>query len=156
MSKFFESSDWVKELAQKEFEKTGLAQMGLDLQVISITKSNCVLSVSKASAITEFRTHGGGDTIHMIVFEDAFSRLTEQQQNILMEGAISNISYDSDKDKVMIDSSKYGELFRMRQKYNTYVDVLEIADSAVAQIAEEEKQRKQEEKEAKAAAKKRN
>ena len=148
MSKFFDSSDYVKEMAQAFFEKSGLAQMGLDLQVISITKANSVISVQKASALTEFRTKGQ-DTIHMIVFEQAFERLSQEQQQELVEGAISNISYDTDKDKINIDKSQYGEVLRMRQKFPNYVDVIEISQAAIEQIAEEEKQRKQAEREAK-------
>lgn len=148
MSKFFDSSDYVKEMAQAFFEKSGLAQMGLDLEVISITKASSVISVQKASALTEFRTKKQ-DTIHMIVFEQAFERLSQEQQQELVEGAISNISYDTEKDKINIDKSQYGEVLRMRQKFTNYVDVIEIAQASIEQIAEEEKQRKQAEREAK-------
>ena len=148
MSKFFETSEEFVELAQQEFERVGLAQIGVNLKCISITKSNAVLNASKASALTEFRTHVG-DTVHLIIFEEAFSRLSEEQQRILMEGCISNISYDTEKDKHMVDKSQYGELIRMRQKYPNYADIIEIAQAAIDQVAEEEKLRKQDEKAAK-------
>ena len=66
-----------------------------------------------------------------------------------MEGCISNISYDTEKDRLMVDKSQYGELIRMRQKYPNYADIIEIAQAAIDQVAEEEKLRKQDEKAAK-------
>lgn len=148
MSKFFETSEEYVDLAQQEFERVGLGQIGIDLKCISITKSNSVLCASKASAITEFRTHTS-DTVHLIIFEEAFSRLSDEQKKILMEGCISNISYDTEKDKLQIDNSQYGELIRMRHKYQNYADIIEIAQAAIDQVAEEEKERKQAEREAK-------
>lgn len=48
MAKFFETSADIAELAQAKFEETGLPQMGIDLKVISVTKSKNVLKATKA------------------------------------------------------------------------------------------------------------
>jgi len=76
-----------------------------------------------------------------------------------MEGAISNITYDTEKDKLNVEGDIARELFRMRRKYHNYVDIMEASYIVVDSIEEEEKQRKEEEKMRKAeerAAKKRN
>jgi hypothetical protein len=66
-----------------------------------------------------------------------------------MEGAISNISYDTDKDKLNVESDFAKEILRMRRKYQNYVDVAEESYIVIETIEEEEKQRKEAERLAK-------
>lgn len=156
MAKIFETSQDIAELAQDKFEETGLPQMGIDLKVLSITKSKNVLKVSRANATTHFLTD---KDVILIVYEEAFDRLSDEFKNKLMEGAISNISYDTEKDKLNVENDVAKEIFRMRRKHENYVDVVETSYLVVEQIEDEEKRRKEEEKLRKAeerAAKKRN
>jgi hypothetical protein len=156
MAKIFETSADIAELAQDKFEDTGLAQMGIDLKVLSVTKSQSVLKVSRANATTHYLTN---KDVILLVYEEAFDRLSDEFKNKLMEGAISNISYDSEKDKLNVEGDVAKEMFRMRRKHDNYVDVMETAYLVIQQIEDEEKQRKEEEKLRKAeerAAKKRN
>lgn len=156
MAKIFETSQDIAELAQDKFEETGLPQMGINLKVLSITKSKNVLKVSRANATTHFLTD---KDVILIVYEEAFDRLSDEFKNKLMEGAISNISYDTEKDKLNVESDIAKEIFRMRRQHENYVDVVETSYLVVEQIEDEEKRRKEEEKLRKAeerAAKKRN
>ena len=95
MAKFFETSADIAELAQDKFEDTGLAQMGIELKVISVTKAKNVLKASKAGATIQYLTKK--DAI-LIVYEEVFDRLSDEYKEKLMEGALSNISYDTEKD----------------------------------------------------------
>ena len=61
-----------------------------------------------------------------------------------------SFSYDTEKDKLNVEGDIAKEMFRMRRKYDNYVDILESAYIAIEQIEEEEKQRKEEEKARKA------
>jgi hypothetical protein len=154
--KIFETSADIAELAQEKFEDTNLAQMGINLKVLSITKSKSVLKVSRANATTHHLT---GKDVILMVYEEAFDRMSDEFKNKLMEGAISNISYDNEKDKLNVEGDIAKEIFRMRRKYENYVDIVETSYIVVEQIEEEEKQRKEEEKLRKAeerAAKRRN
>lgn len=156
MAKIFETSQDIAELAQDKFEETGLPQMGINLKVLSITKSKNVLKVSRANATTHFLTD---KDVILIVYEEAFDRLSDEFKNKLMEGAISNIGYDTEKDKLIVESDIAKEIFRMRRKHENYVDVVETSYLVVEQIEDEEKRRKEEERLKKAeerAAKKRN
>ncbi len=156
MAKIFETSQDIAELAQDKFEETGLPQMGINLKVLSITKSKNVLKVSRANATTHFLTD---KDVILIVYEEAFDRLSDEFKNKLMEGAISNISYDTEKDKLNVENDIAKEMFRMRRQHDNYVDVVETSYLVVEQIEDEEKRRKEEEKLRKAeerAAKKRN
>ena len=56
MAKLFETAADIAELAQEKFEDTGLAQMGINLKVLSTTKAKNVLKVSRASATTHYLT----------------------------------------------------------------------------------------------------
>ena len=148
MAKLFESASDIVELAEEKFEETGLPQMGINLKVISITKAKDVLKVARANATTEFLTKNS-DVITLFVYEDAFDRLDDDMKNMLMEGALSNVSYDTEKDKLNVDSSRYGEFIRMRRKFPNYGDIVETSVMVIEQIIEEEKQRKEEERAAK-------
>ena len=143
MAKFFETSEDIAELAQSKFEETGLPQMGIDLKVISVTKSKNVLKATKAGATIHYLTKK--DAI-LVIYEEAFDRLTDEYKEKLMEGVLSNVSFDTEKDKLLVDNSRYGEFIRMRRKYPNYGDIIETATMVIEQIAEEEKQKKEEEK----------
>ena len=144
--KLFETSKDIADLAQEKWESTGLAQMGIELKVISTPKAKSILKVQRANATTNYLTK---KDVILIVFEEAFDRLTEEHKNLLMEGAISNISYDTDKDKLNVDSDFAREIFRMRRKYQNYVDVAEESYIVIETIEEEERQRKEAERLAK-------
>ena len=138
--KLFETSKDIADLAQEKWENTGLAQMGIELKVISTPKAKSILKVQRANATTNYLTK---KDVILIVFEEAFDRLTEEHKNLLMEGAISNISYDTDKDKLNVESDFAKEILRMRRKYQNYVDVAEESYIVIETIEEEEKQRKE-------------
>ena len=120
--------------------------MGIELKVISTPKAKSILKVQRANATTNYLTK---KDVILIVFEEAFDRLTEEHKNLLMEGAISNISYDTDKDKLNVESDFAREILRMRRKYQNYVDVAEESYIVIETIEEEEKQRKEAERLAK-------
>lgn len=144
--KIFETAADIVELAHDKFEDTGLAQMGIDLKVLSVTKAKQVLKVQRANATTHFLTK---KDVVITVYEEAFDRLSDEHKNLLMEGAISNISYDTMKDKLNVDIDFSKEIFRMRRKYPNYVDVAEESYIVIEQIEDEEKRKKEEERLAK-------
>ena len=143
MAKFFETSADIAELAQAKFEETGLPQMGIDLKVISVTKSKNVLKATKAGATIQYLTKK--DAI-LVIYEEAFDRLSDEYKEKLMEGAISNISYDTEKDKLNVEGDIAKELFRMRKKYENYIDIMEASYIVIEEIEDEERRRKEEEK----------
>jgi hypothetical protein len=144
--KIFETSKEFLELAQSKFEDAGLMHT-VSLRVLSTKKSKNVLKVSRANAILNGVTQ---DDVVLVIYEEAFDRLSDEFKEKLMEGVFSNVSYDADKDKVIVENDIAKEIFRMRRKYENYVDILETAYVAIEQIEEEEKQRKEEEKARKA------
>ena len=149
MAKFFETSQNIAELVQSKWEETGLAQMGIELKLISVTKAKNVLKASKAGATINYLTKKDA---FLIIYEEAFDRLSDEYKERILEGALSNISYDTDKDKLNVETDIAKELFRMRRKYENYIDIMEASYLVINQIEEEEKERKEAEKAQKAAA----
>lgn len=149
MAKFFETSQDIAELVQSKWENTGLAQMGIELKLISVTKAKNVLKASKAGATINYLTKKDA---FLIIYEEAFDRLSDEYKERILEGALSNISYDTDKDKLNVETDIAKEIFRMRRKYENYVDIMEASYLVINQIEEEEKERKEAEKAQKAAA----
>lgn len=152
MSKIFETSEDLANLGQSKFIETGLSDVGIRLKVLSLTKSNVAAKVQKANATTNFISHGQIDLV-LYLYEDVLDRLDEDTRARLIEGALSNAYYDSDKDKLNIDNSPFGEVIRMSKKYPSYIQDLETVQLTIEQILEEEKERKAAEREAKKAAK---
>ena len=146
MAKIFETSKDFLELAQSKFEDAGLMHT-VSLRVLSTKKAKNVLKVSRANAILNGVTR---DDVVLIIYEEALDRLSDEFKEKLMEGVFSNVSYDSEKDKVIVENDIAKEIFRMRRKYDNYVDILESSYVAMEQIEEEEKQRKEEERARKA------
>jgi len=141
--KFFETSTDIAELCQSKWEETGLAQMGIELKLLSVTKAKNVLKASKAGATINYLTKKDA---FLIIYEEAFDRLSDEMKEKLLEGALSNISYDTEKDKLLVEGDIAKELFRMRRKYENYVDIMEASYMVIEQIEDEEKRRKEEEK----------
>jgi len=155
MAKFFETSQDVAELVQSKWEDTGLAQMGIELKLLSVTKAKNVLKASKAGATVNYLTRKDA---FLVIYEEAFDRLSDEFKEKLIEGCLSNISYDAEHDKLNVETDIAKEMFRMRRKYENYVDIMEASYLTIEQIEDEERRRKEEEKlnkaEARAAKKK--
>lgn len=142
MDKIFETSQDILDLARAKFEDAGLVHT-VGLRVLSTKKAKNVLKVLRANAIVHGVTK---DDVVLIIYEEAFDRLPDEYKERLMEGAFSNVSYNADKDKLNVESDIAKEMFRMRRKYENYVDMMETAYITIQQIEDEEKQRKEEEK----------
>lgn len=150
MAKFFETSDEYVELIEKKFDETGLGPMGINLKVLSISKQPFVLKIKKSSPEASFLLK---NDIQIILYEEAFERLPKDMQERLVEVCLSNAWYDSDKDKLNVETNPFVQIFQMRRKYPHIVDDLEAAHLAIKQLEDEEKERKAAERENKKAKK---
>lgn len=147
MGKFFTTSEDICELIRDEFSKTDLESYGINLNIMSTKKSKDVINVTKANARTEFIIKQE-DVIQVCVYEAAFDRLTDDVKQRLVEMALSIVHFDSEKNKLTVDSNPYTQLFNGSRKYGAEValNTIELSYMTIAQIEEEEKARKEEEK----------
>lgn len=156
MGKIFTTSDDVLEIVDKKFQETSLNEYGVTLKVMSVTKSKDIIKVSKASATTEFIAKKDG-MVQLFIYEAAFDRLPDDAKEMLIEMALSNVSYDTDKDKILVETNPFKQIFAMRKKYgNDILDKMELSSVIIEEIEEEEKEKKIAEREAKKAKKNNN
>lgn len=140
MGKIFETDEEIVKMIRDEFSASGLERLGLNLRVMSLKKSKDVIKASKASATTEFVAQKE-DMIQVFVYEDVFNSLDEESQKFLIKFALSGVSYDSEKDKILIESNPYQYLFNMRKQYGDRADeILEASYLAVKQASEKSAQ----------------
>lgn len=153
MGKYFTTSEDIAEIVNRKFQETGLSGYGVNLKTLSVKKAKEVVKVSKASAATEFIAKKD-DMIQLFIYEEVFDRLPDEVKDMLVEMALSNVSYDIDKDKLNVDTNPFNQIFSMRKKYgNVILDNLELSSMLILQVEEEERERKQAEREAKKAKK---
>lgn len=159
MAKLFKTSDDVYEFITNEWEQTDASKIGVRLKVISTSKARQILKLSKVSATTEYLIREQ-DVITLVVYEDAWDKLSDVDKTLLLRGLFSVVSYDTEKERIVIDNRPYADLFNMRHSKdangNEYLDkydnTLETCSLLLQQIEEqekEEKMRKAEEKKAK-------
>ena len=150
MGKLFATCEDITEMIMEEFDKTGLEAYGINLKIMSTKKAKDILKVSKASATTEFIIKRDS-VIQICVYEAAFDRLPDDAKHLLIEMALSTINYDSEKDKLSVESNPYIPLFNAKRKYDaqTALNIMELGYTVISQIEEEEKMKKEEERLAK-------
>lgn len=135
--KLFKTDEDIANLAFDVFNETGLAQLGISLKVMSVNKSREILKISKANATTEFLTNSD-DIICLYIFQSVFDKLTDEQKIILLEGIFTRVFFDTEKDKLIINSDQYYDVFSMGKKYgNHYVETLETAYLIKESVEEE-------------------
>ena len=137
----------LKTLVIEAVKKAGLDKI-VDVKPIRMLKSKgCICEVIKGNALTELFA---GEVVAIAIFEDAMFNMTEESQAMLIEGAVSQIYYDFEKDKLTINKPELNVSLGMYRKYgDEYVKTLEASMIAVDQINEQEKERKADEKESK-------
>ena len=157
MAKLFKTSDDIYEFITNEWSNTENSKIGVRLEVISTQKAKQILKLSKASATTEYLIREQ-DVLTLVVYEEAWDRLSEMNKILLLKGIFSVVSYDTEKERLIIDNRPYADLFNMRHTKdangNEYLDqydnALETCALLLQQIEDEQKQAKEEEKARKA------
>ena len=83
----------------------------------------------------------------MFIYEEAFEKLDDKAQKMLIDMALSNVSYDTEKDKLVVETNPYASVFQMNKKYGEdFLKSLELSYFIIKDIEEEKKRQKEEEK----------
>lgn len=152
MAKLGKLSDDTVELIEKIVSETGLDNY-ISVKTYATKKSKEVIKIKKAGPI-EGELAKDESTVFIIVYEEAFDRLTDNYQEILMRDVLNNIQYNPENGKITIGAPRITVTTWGLQKYGE--DLLNAAESAVLtleQIDEEQKERKRAESENKKAKK---
>lgn len=140
-----ETNNMVMDLASE----LGLENF-IEVEPMSVNKSKQLIKISKANPTTEFLTKKP-DTVCVYIYEEAFLRLDNKMQQLLLKDSMNSISYDSEKDKIILGIPSITVSLDGRKKFGEeLLNAAECAVLAIQQIADEEKERKEAEKSMKA------
>lgn len=157
MSKF--SNDLSEDL--KEKVKNIAATLKIDnminIKAVRLTKTKKDIGVIvKGNDLTQLFTNDDS-IVAIALYEDAFDELTDDAQNFFIENLLSQVSYDYDKDKIVITKPELNVPIGMYHKYgNEAIKNAELAILTIDQIHEREKEMKEVAKALKIANKKKN
>ena len=148
MAKLGKISDETNELIEKIINEYGLDNY-VTVKPYAVKKSKEIIKIKKAGPI-EGELTKDEQTVFIIVYEEAFDRLSDEMQELLMKDSLNNIIFNSENGKVSIGAPRITVTTWGRQKFGeSLLNAAESAVMAIEQIAEEEKERKQSEKESK-------
>lgn len=153
MAEFFKASEETEQLVSRIADETGISRVRT---VVTATtpKSKKLIEIKTCPPFGEYVAEKRG-VIGVIIYEQAFERLTPIQQEMLMCDAFNMIQYDFDKDKVTIGCPQIVISQDGRAKWGKeLINAAETSLIIMQQIEEERKEQKEREKALKKAKKK--
>lgn len=145
MAKFFEISEENQEIFDDIWQESGMFNY-IDLKLLGVPKAKEVIKVQKTNPQAEYLGKCP-DSVIVTVFEQAFDRLDDRGKKLLAEDALSLVSFDDEKEKIIVGAPQIVVTVGGREKYgDELINVAESAVLAIQQIAEEEAERKAAEK----------
>lgn len=141
MAKFGEVFEETRDLVDRILGETGLSNF-INAEVMSISKQKQVVSVKRAKPETEYLAKKP-DSICVYVYEEAFDRLDDEAKELVMRDALNTVSYDSEKDKIVVTPPQITVTLGGRQAYGEkLINALETSVHVIAEIEEEKKAKK--------------
>lgn len=122
-------------------KSVGLNDMGIVIKAIRLKKSKkSIGEVIQGNDLVKLFT-GEENIVAVALYEDAFLAVDEQTQNLWIEGLLSRIYFDENKDKVVINKPELTVDLGMYHKYgNIAVQKQELALITAQQMYELSKQ----------------
>ena len=120
-----------------------ITDWGINVEAIRLKKSKKeVGTVLKANDLVTVFT-GDESLVAVALYEEALNRMDSQNQDLVIRSLLSQISYDADKDKIVITKPELQiSLGMYRQFGDIAVKSAELQLLTLAQIADEEKEKK--------------
>lgn len=148
MSKYSRDLDEKYEKKIREMAaQTDLRENGVTIEPIRLNSKKSYGEVIKSNELVQLFT-GDDSMVCIAVNEELFDTLDDQTTTILIEALLSQVSYDTEKEKVLITKPEISVGLGMLHKYKEVaVQKIEAAYYGLQQI----EQKKKEEKEAKKA-----
>lgn len=98
MAKFEEPFEDTLDLYNEVIKSVGLDQY-VNITILVNNKSKELFKVNKANELLKYRT---GDDIIIVLNEQIFEQLTDEQRRIVVEESLASIHYDMENDKLVI------------------------------------------------------
>ena len=148
MAKLEKLTDEMQEKIYAVCKNMGITNF-LTIEMMCSLKQKLPIVVSRANASTEFLTEKG-TTLLIFVNEPVMEKLTAEQQDMIINDALSCVYLDGESGKLVINKPEIVYTEWGRIKYGEKLaDAIESFVLASRQMEEEEKERKSHEKETK-------
>ena len=138
------ASEEYVELVEKIADEVGIGQY-VAINVFDMNKSKKdVIKIKKTSVPMEVSLDGE-DMIDVYIYEKAFDLTDDETKRIWIEGALSQVGYDMEKGKVILNQEPVISLtLGMYEKYkDVAIEKAELAIYTLSQIEEKEKEEKE-------------
>ena len=135
------SDDYVK-LVEDAVAETGLDRMGVDFQVYNmLNPKKEIIRIQRASEVAEILSNRS-DLVIVVIAEEIFDKVDEKTRRIWLEDALSNVSYDTEKDKILIGKEPMlSTTLGMYHKYgNLSIEMAELRLLTLQQYLDEKKE----------------
>jgi hypothetical protein len=140
MSKFHEATDNIQEVVDSVVNTSTIPNW-VRIKVLSTLKGNDIIKVVKANDIVEFVSQVD---IIVIVREDAFERLVDEQQRLLVEEALTAV-YVDEKENLKLEKPDFSTFSGMLNIHGAdkMIQLKESVKSVFDQIKQEAEEAKQ-------------
>ena len=138
MANLKKASEETHELVTKIAQEIGLTST-IEFQTFSTNKGKEIVKLKRADEIAQIIINKE-PLVGVIVYEDAFYRMDERSQYILIRTELDKVFYDFEKDKLTISTPMISVPLCSYQKYGN--SVIQIAESALLTIQQIEDERK--------------
>lgn len=98
MAKFLEPFEDTQSLFTEVISEAGLERY-VTITLLVNNKAKDLFKITKANELLKFRT---GDDVIIVLNENIFDKLPDDQKRIVVEEAIAYISFDTENDKLII------------------------------------------------------
>lgn len=133
MAKYEEPFEDTLELFNEVITEADLTRV-MTITVLTNNRAKEIVKINKANELLKFRT---GDDVIIVLNEKIFEQLPLEQKRIVVEEAIAYISYDSEKDKVVISQPDFMAHSGILRKH-TY-PMIEVVRETVKTLFQAEK-----------------
>ena len=139
MAKYLEPFSTTTDLFNNAILEADLTRF-INVTILVDNKGKKLVNVSKASEILKHRT---GDDVIIVLNEGIFDVLTDEQRLIVIDDALSQISYDSEHEKLTIIKPDLNLFSMVLIKYGT--DKCLELDSTIKLLYSQDKDKKSQE-----------
>ena len=153
MAKYSKCEEDVQDMVRNIASELGLEQF-MDFEALYVPKAKEVVTVSKASAIAEYLS-SREDLILVFIYAEAFDLVDDKTKDMWLRMALDQISFDSEKDKIIIGCPMISVPVGFYTKYQkSAVDAALLGQLTIQQIEDKKREEKERQKAEKAAKKK--
>ena len=139
-SKYSEASETIERLVNDIANELNLINYGVDFQPLCVSKAKEVCKVVRANDLAEYASKRE-DLVFVICYEDAFDLVDEKTQYMWLRTEMDKVSYDTEKDKLVIGCPSITIPVGMYEKYKgEVVDAALVGQYTIAQIEEKKKE----------------